>query len=190
MSKPRIVLVSGKAGAGKDTFANILADELRKDNLAIYQIAFADLLKTIAVKYFGWDGVKDEKGRALLQRIGTIVRKQNKDYWVEEVERMVRYVFTNADYVIISDARYLNEVEYWKEHGYPRVAINIIRPDLQSALTEEQQAHASETELDNYQFNVTVINREISDLHDEADELAMSWKYMPILFGIREKTEE
>ncbi len=177
MNKPRIVAVSGKAGAGKDTFADMLVKRLKEDGKTVYKIAYADLLKYIAIKYYSWDGAKDEKGRSLLQHIGTTVRSQNINYWVEEVERMVRCVFTDADYIVISDARYLNEINHWRFFNYPLLTINIVRPGLVSTLTPEQQAHPSENELNDFRFNVTITNTDLADLEAEADDLVISWKY-------------
>ena len=76
--KMKIITLSGKAGCGKNYCANIinkLVDE--KNN----EFAYADSIKDIA-KSIGWNGIKDEKGRKLLQDIGRVGREYNKDTWI------------------------------------------------------------------------------------------------------------
>ena len=63
----KIVLFSGKAGTGKTTASNYLLYLAEKNG---YLLHFATMVKDIAKRYFWWDGVKDEKGRRLLQEIG------------------------------------------------------------------------------------------------------------------------
>jgi hypothetical protein len=72
--------LSGAAGAGKDTAADaILAQG------PFYVDHFAADLKRIARDYFGWDGKKDERGRKLLQLLGTEVgRAWYEGIWVEK----------------------------------------------------------------------------------------------------------
>jgi hypothetical protein len=62
------ISISGLATSGKDTFADYLLDKFpyRKDH-------FARPLKDAASYWFGWDGQKDDKGRKLLQLLGTEV---------------------------------------------------------------------------------------------------------------------
>lgn len=70
--------VSGLAGSGKDTFADILCKEesYHKDH-------FAFDLKNIAKEYFNWNGEKDDKGRVLLQQLGTEVgRSFHSNIWL------------------------------------------------------------------------------------------------------------
>ncbi|MGH2331175.1 hypothetical protein [Thermoanaerobacter mathranii] len=69
---PLIVLISGYAGSGKDTFADFLIKHLP----GAQKYAFAESIKKIARKYFKWDGIKDEKGRNLLIGIGAAGREK------------------------------------------------------------------------------------------------------------------
>lgn len=63
-----LIGISGEAGAGKDTFANILLsklDELMAVELELQRYAFADPLKYIVLEGFGWneehaEALKDE----------------------------------------------------------------------------------------------------------------------------------
>lgn len=89
----RIILISGKAGSGKDTAAGIIKDNMITDGISEKRILiahFADLLKYIASKFFGWDGVKDENGRTLLQYLGTdVIRKKDKNFWTSFILKIL-----------------------------------------------------------------------------------------------------
>ena len=61
---------------------------------------------------FGWNGIKDEKGRQLLQWLGTDVsRKTYPDTWVDMVAALLKGIKTLYDYVIIPDVRFPNEID-------------------------------------------------------------------------------
>lgn len=70
-----IIILNGKPQSGKDTFSNFIHDYLKeiiiKDNYKNINIYFENLstvdhIKEIAKKHFGWNGIKDNKGRKLL----------------------------------------------------------------------------------------------------------------------------
>lgn len=156
----KVILVSGKAQNGKDTAADMLRKKLISDNKRVLLIHYADLLKYICRNYFGWDGNKDEKGRQMLQYVGTdVIRKQNPTLWVDFVAMMLKYFHENWDYVIIPDTRFPNEVTTMVENGFDTVHLRIVRPNFVSPLTEEQQKHPSETALDNTTPDFYIENR-------------------------------
>ena len=144
----QLILISGKAGHGKDTLAGFLKEHMEADGKKVLITHYGDLLKYICKQFFGWDGQKDEKGRTLLQYVGTdIIRKQAPDYWVDFVAGILRMFNDEWDYVLIPDVRFPNEIDRMKEFNPKH--IRIIRPGF-NMLTEEQQKHPSETALDNY----------------------------------------
>lgn len=145
----KVILVSGKAQNGKDTVASILHNKLSEAHYRVLTTHYADLVKYVCRNYFGWDGNKDEKGRQILQYVGTdVVRKQNPTYWVDFVVMMLKYSQENWDYVIIPDCRFPNEVTAMIESGFDTIHLRVVRPNFKSPLTEEQQKHSSETALD------------------------------------------
>lgn len=75
-----IISISGKAGVGKDTVSKAMMDIFP----SVYrQGSFAAPLKIAAAKLFGWDGAKDDKGRKLLQRLGSDVgRHFDPNIWL------------------------------------------------------------------------------------------------------------
>jgi hypothetical protein len=165
----KILAVSGKAQHGKDTFANILYEELTNTGHRVLLTHYADLLKFICKSLFNWDGQKDEKGRHILQYVGTdVVRKERPDYWVEFVIDMIDLFGENWDYVIIPDTRFPNEIDKLKEHFNNVTHLRVVRPNFESTLTDEQKKHPSETALDNVEPDYVVRNYgSIEDLRQE-----------------------
>lgn len=156
----KIYAISGKAQHGKDTFANVLYEELTNKGHRVLLTHYADLLKYICKTFFNWNGEKDEKGRHILQYVGTdVVRKERPDYWVEFVLDMIDLFGENWDYVIIPDTRFPNEIDKLKER-YDKVEhIRVVRPNFVSTLTEEQLNHPSEIALDNVLPDIIVFNQ-------------------------------
>ena len=155
----KVFCISGKAGAGKDTCAEYLKLVLEMTGNRVLVTHYADLVKYIATNFFEWDGQKDENGRSLLQKIGTdIGRKNDEDIWVDFIIGVLKIFQPPYDYVLIPDCRFPNEIEKIKLAGFPTVHVRVDRPSLQSALTEEQQKHASEVSLDNFTPDIMIKN--------------------------------
>ena len=155
----KIYAISGKAQHGKDTFAKTLSEELTNRGHRVLLIHYADLLKFIGKALFNWDGQKDEKGRHILQYVGTdVVRNERPDYWVEFVIDMIELFGENWDYIIIPDTRFPNEIDRLKEHFSNVKYIRVIRPNFESTLTDEQKKHPSETSLDAICPDIEIIN--------------------------------
>lgn len=168
----KIITVSGKAGAGKDTFAVMLKEELEKTGEEVLIAHYGDLVKYVAAQFFEWDGEKNEKGRALLQMIGTdIVRKQQHDYWLNFIMDIL-YFFPVWDYVIIPDARFENEIIGPAEY-YDVTSVEIQR-NFKSTLTKEAQAHISENALDGFPFDFIVHNDSLEQLKESAEVVCSS----------------
>lgn len=143
----KVILISGKAQHGKDTCAKYMKKYLEDNGKTCKIIHYGDLLKYICRKYMGWNGKKDEAGRALLQHVGTdIIRKRNPDFWVEYMRSFIE-ACPIWDYVLIPDVRFPNEIEYMDRY-FNVWAIRINRPNFDNGLTEEQKNHISETALD------------------------------------------
>lgn len=151
MATKHLLLLSGKAQAGKDTFAASIA------SLGFERYAFADALKHEALSG-GWDGIKDFRGRLLLQELGSVWRKYEPDHWILRLQESIMH-----DRAVITDCRYLNEISLMQswghEYGYKVITIRINRPGHDNGLSPEAQAHPSECELDGYPFDVCVTNK-------------------------------
>lgn len=153
----KVITISGKAQAGKDTTAKVIKDKLNSEGHSVLITHYADLLKYQAKTLFDWNGKKDDVGRSLLQHLGTdIVRKKNPDYWVDYVSDMLWMYRDHWDYVLIPDARFPNEINQMKEQ-FDCITIKVIS-DYDNGLTEEQKNHPSETALDDFSFDYTIVN--------------------------------
>lgn len=172
----KLILISAKLQNGKDTAAELLKGELEKSGNKVLITHYADLLKYICKTFFKWDGNKDEKGRTILQYVGTdIIRHQCEDYWVKFMMEFLFMFRKEWDYVLIPDTRFPNEIEYvnssWigKENVY---TIRINRPNFNSGATEEQLKHPSECALDEYKFDHYITNEgTIEELEIKLKEL-------------------
>lgn len=155
----KIVCISGKAQNGKDTTAQFIPDELTAQGKKVLVTHFGDLVKYVCTKFFGWDGKKDEKGRTLLQYVGTDkIRAQSPDYWVDFIVGILSMFPDEWDYVLIPDTRFPNEYEILKNYGMDVSLLRVERPNFVSPLTQDQQRHPSETALDNYHYDIRVVN--------------------------------
>lgn len=180
MEKLKIITISGKAGSGKSYLANHLKQYLEVNyGMRGYIINFADPLKMVCEKIYGWDGTKGETGRTILQRIGTdVVQQSNKLCWVNCVANIIQGLRSEFDFVIIGDARFRHELEgISEEFCYDSITnVVIIDNGHPNNLSEEQRNHPSETDLDKWTFHYEFDNsshsiytffRQLSDLTHE-----------------------
>lgn len=136
-----IIGITGKAGAGKSTLGNFIRKHMRE--LSAFQhvvkIGFADDVKSIAANQFRWNGQKDDKGRRLLQVIGTEAgRAYNENIWVE---KLAEYDAPHVC-VIADDVRFNNEAIMCKQRG------KLILVEGRADDLGENSSHASEKGID------------------------------------------
>lgn len=158
-----IILVSGLAGSGKDTFADMLAEELRGRGLRVVRDMFAKYIKQYMKDYYGWDGItKDDKIRTKLQVLGTDIIKEKLNYTAFHARRLAedfKIFEDDFDYFIVSDTRFRDEI-YTMMASFPGkvLTVRIVRPELESKLTGEQKNHKSENDLKRVKHDCTIIN--------------------------------
>jgi dephospho-CoA kinase len=122
----------------------------------------------------GWS--RTRSALALVQYLGTEVRQpQDKLYWVR---RTIQDVTVNAVMgitTIISDVRFLHEVESIQDIGAYVVRVNV-SPEVQSArltkrdnivLTAAALNHRSETELDTYEKFDDIVDNNSGDVNEK-----------------------
>lgn len=157
----QILLFSGKAEHGKTTAALMTKEILESRGNKVLKVAYGDLVKHVCKQYFGWDGQKDEKGREILQQIGTnVVREKNPNYWVDFVIGFVKLFEDEYDYAVVDDSRFPNELKAWDKDGWDTYTIRVTREGHVSSLTETQLQHPSETSLDNFHFDYYIDSKD------------------------------
>lgn len=160
----KIILISGKAESGKDTFAGFLKDELEKLDKKVLIVHYADYIKYICKIYYGWNGKKDESGRTLLQSIGNKIRKTNPNFWVNRLIQEIASFAAQHEYVIIPDVRFKNEIYCMSLTKYKIFTLRINRLNNICSLTPKQRADIGETGLDNHKFDYIYEAKTITEL--------------------------
>ena len=158
----KIILISGKAQHGKTSTADILEKHMKQAGKKVIQINYADYVKFVCAKYYGWDGRKDERGRHILQYVGTdIFRARDTNFWVDTVIRFARAVQADYDFMLIGDWRFPNEYTRWVETGITDICrVRVYRPGFDNGLTPEQNNHPSEIALDTFpmEYRLTAVD--------------------------------
>lgn len=179
----KILCISGHAQNGKDTVAKTMRKILWGDGERVLITHYADLVKYMCRYFFGWNGIKDEAGRSLLQYVGTDkVRAKEPDYWVEFIAHILELFPNEWDYVLIPDTRFPNEINYLKDKGFDVTHIHVVRSNFDNGLTEKQKSHPSETALNGMEADKVIYNN--GTLVD------LTRSVMECLAPIRRKKEE
>lgn len=171
----KIIILSGKARTGKDTTSLMIKDIYESRNQKIINLAYGSYIKEYAKKISNWDGSDETKPRELLQQLGTdIIRnKIDEEFFIKKMIDDIKVYSYFFDIITISDARFKKEIDNIRNVFDNVIAINIIRPNFDNGLTEEQKKHKSEIDLDDYNnYNHELINnRTLNDLKIEVERL-------------------
>lgn len=148
--KPVIVLLTGYARAGKDTFADGFEAANTGDGSRINRISFANSLKAALgyavepffpnLSYFNEQAKIED--RALLVEFGRAMRRRDRDVFARSLVDIIERGMTLGLYpnIIVTDCRYLNEYRYIKEklsHHFRVVSIYIETSGVGPANEEE-----------------------------------------------------
>ena len=156
----KIFIIYGKARHGKDTVAGIIEEYYKNEKVINLQISSS--LKEYAKKISGWDGMDNEtKPRGLLQELGTEIIRNQIDplFFVKRTIEDLKVYSYFYDVVTISDARLKPEVMMPKKEFDNVYVIKVVRPNFDNGLTQEQQNHITETDLDDYtDYDYEIIN--------------------------------
>ena len=193
-----VVMLSGKMRSGKNTFADILIEEILKQspNTKLKYDFFAKPVKDQCKDVFrnltnylnnisvqigarelytdddNWYEDKNEITRILLQTYGTEIfrDKVDEEYWSKLMRENI--IHSDQEIVIITDWRFKNEVNIIRESTeYKTITVRIERPELLIPVSDIHQ-HSSEKDLDDYNdFDHRVTNISISKLQAEAIHL-------------------
>jgi len=182
----RLIAVSGRMGTGKSTVA------IHLKNQGFVEISFAEALKRVVAVVFDWpyeilladtperralrgklptrrfNGV-DYDARHALQFIGTDLFREyfDPEVWVAIVRMKVRSLLDQGKDVIISDARFKNEMDLIKELGGKCLILARTENDLRY----DPKGHPSENEFLTCLDDVEVLynTSSIPDLYKNVD---------------------
>ena len=143
-----LIGITGFIGSGKDTVAGMLVEQ------GCVQDSFASPLKDLCASIFGWDrdllvgdtvdsrdfretpdifwtrklGIDNFTPRLALQLIGTEIMRDhfNSDIWISSLEYRLRK--SSNDIIVISDARFQNELNLIKSMGGK--VLTVVRDEL------------------------------------------------------------
>lgn len=168
----QIIGISGKRGSGKDTLGKVLINKY-----GFVKISFAKRLKEIAKDMYALtneqvDGMLKETidprygitPRDILIGLGNDGRKYDPNVWI----RLAFQGLPDGKY-IVTDLRYQNEAKYLQDQGAMLVRLNRAK-ELNVYGTQELNT-LSETDLDNYRFDM-VVPEEFNVTLDDLDTVA------------------
>jgi len=166
---PILLALSGKAGCGKSTIAHQLVTKY-----AFHKLSFADELKSLCLKYFpSIMAGKKEHYRKLLQGIGCYFRKWNPNVWVNiMLERISHLLIVDPSArIVIDDMRFKNEYYALEAIGFLLVRIER-DPELRRKFGYNvMDTHISETDLDDMEFHLTILNNGKYPFKDAVKEI-------------------
>ena len=159
---PKIFMISGKAGTGKNTVSSIIK-EFYGDNAI--EISFSYYIKDYAKRISNWDGSEENKPRELLQQLGIELVRDKIDpmLFINRTLEDIKVLSYFYDVIIISGGRLVEELETIKKN-YPNSISLGVKSDKENNLTDEQKQHLTEISLDNYSnFDYIVYNNGTKD---------------------------
>ncbi len=164
----RIFLVAGKAGSGKGEVAKLIKEyyiyKLEKCVITEY----SKPLKNLAEELTDWDGNPNTKPRGFLQKLGDEIRDIDELFFVKKMLDNIKVYEKYTDNLIISDVRFPIEIEEMKLNYDNVYTICVENQFGISPLSVEEQAHRSETALDNYaEFDYILANDDKDALKDK-----------------------
>lgn len=157
--KRACILFAGNMGAGKDTAADMLAQAISDTGVSVLRIAFADPVKDIALHLLGIPksvtyGSQQDKldyqafgksARYWLQWIGTELGRQQIHFDIWAHRFIDRALSSDAQVVIGSDCRFLNEITLTREQLGPKMHTRVIR--IENPNVALRLEHQSEREI-------------------------------------------
>lgn len=164
----RIFLVAGKAGSGKNEVAKIIKE------FYIYKLeecavtSYSKYIKNFALELTDWDGTDANKPRDFMQQLGDKIRKNDPNYFTSHMIRDIEVYSNYVQNLVINDVRMPLEIDDIKENFDEVYSIYVVNQFANSKLTLEQQAHITETALEDYSdFDYTIANDTLDNLKDK-----------------------
>lgn len=135
-SKKLVIAINGIATSGKDELVTQICNKFNCPKIRIANISSVDDVKVVAMERFGWDGVKDERGRNLLSALKdastTYNNKPFNDY-CNKIAHNSREVF----FVHIREVEEIEALKKWCEpmHGIEFISLKVERDSVTNRFT-------------------------------------------------------
>ena len=153
-----LILICGNTGVGKTTAAKIITEKYNKYK----EFALGNKVKELTFKLLKifnvpissiddlYDTEKKKQYRYYLQNIATEAIRETlgRDIWCNALYNIIK----EEEYVIVSDVRFMNEIEYFMNNFDKVYIIKIVKNDI------EIMQHSSETEIAKLPYNVLIDN--------------------------------
>lgn len=171
-----IIGLAGKAGAGKDLFAELIKKQLT----SVEVLAFAKPIKDAAKILFNftdeqlYDHIKKEEidprwgksPRQVFQWLGGLLRKDvHDDFFIGNMKQRIEN--SKADVIVITDVRFLNELKLIK--FMDGKVIKIVRPNAET--TKHSDDISEQGIEDKFVDSIVINDGTIEDLNDKIMEL-------------------
>ena len=171
----KIFVIGGRAKSGKNTFGEMLREELKDYGYRPCVMHITEPLYSYARTYFDWDGNENDKPREFLQKMGIeIIRDKlgKKEFLLNRLYEDIEILSNFFDAFIITDARMVHEFESIKDKYSDVVTIKLERKNYDNQLSEEEAKHITEQEVDLFEdYDYVIENRSLDDLKASALEL-------------------
>ena len=148
----KVIVINGRPTSGKSSFIR-LCKELYHST---YELSMVDLVKLIA-KDFGWDEVKDEKGRRLLADIKATACRYNPNIIYDDIDNNIKYYNMNAfragkEAIFFINARNPADINYLVKK-YNAISLFIDNPNVPMV-----ESNPEDKGVENYRYDVTIVN--------------------------------
>lgn len=164
----RIFLIAGKAGSGKNVVAKLIKEYYvyKLEECAI--TSYSKYIKNFALELTDWDGTDIKKPRDFMQQLGDKMRAEDPDFLVNAMLKDIIIYQKYVENLVISDVRMPNEIDNIKNAFDNVYSFYVVNQFGSSKLSIEQQAHTTETALEDYQdFDYIIANDELDKLKEK-----------------------
>ena len=147
--EPLIIILSGKARTGKNMIANVIEEYIGKEKCI--QVSYAYHLKDCLKRMNKYSEKEKDKYRTLLQEFGIdfLGKEIDSKFLINRTIEDINIFSYFYETIIITDARFIDEIEIPKQHFKNVITINVTSKCI-NGLTKQEKHHITETALDNY----------------------------------------
>lgn len=169
----KVILVSGKLQSGKNTFTDILMEEMKKSisidydyfakplknecktvfsNLVDYlnKISLENNIPSLYTNEDSWYENKNEVTRILLQTYGTDIFRElvDEDWWAKKLKKKI--LARDEEVIVVSDVRFKSELRIFEQDNDLKLIKIRIERDNYTRDNNPIHYHISELDLDDY----------------------------------------